>query len=56
MSSVGQVTRTRSVYVVDRAGQDSVDGTALIEREEFDRIDDPEDLENLIRDRSELEA
>jgi putative transcriptional regulator len=56
MSSVGQVTRTRSVYVVDRAGQDSVDGTALIEREEFERIDDPEDLENLIRDRSELEA
>ena len=56
MSSVGQVTRTRSVYVVDRAGQDSVEGTALIEREEFDRIDDSEELEDLIRDRGELEA
>ncbi len=56
MSSVGQVTRTRSVYVVDRAGQDAVEGTALIEREEFERIDDPEDLEDLIRDRGELEA
>jgi putative transcriptional regulator len=56
MSSVGEVTRTRSVYVVDRARQEAVDGTALIEREEFDRIDDPEELENLIRDRSELEA
>ena len=54
MSSVGEVTRTRSVYVVDRARQDSVEGTALIEREEFDRIDDPEELENLIRDRAEL--
>lgn len=57
MSSVGQVTRTRSVYVVDRiGGQESVGGTALIEREEFERIDDPEELENLIRDRGEVEA
>ena len=56
MSSVGRVTETRSVYVVDRAKRDSVDGTALIEREEFERIDDPEELENLIRDRGELEA
>jgi putative transcriptional regulator len=56
MSSVGQVIRTRSVYVVDRAGQESVDGTALIEREEFERIDDPEELEDLIRDRGEVEA
>ncbi|CCQ37388.1 cro/C1 family transcription regulator [Natronomonas moolapensis 8.8.11] len=56
MSSVGRVTETRSVYVVDRTTRDSVDGTALIEREEFERIDDPEELENLIRDRGELEA
>ena len=56
MSSVGQVTRTRSVYVVDDAGRKSVDATALIEREEFDRIDDPEELEELIRDRGEVEA
>jgi len=56
MSSVGQVTETRSVYVVDRAGKESVDGTAIIEREEFERIDDPEELEDLIRDRGEVEA
>ena len=56
MSAVGRVTETRSVYVVDHAGQESVDGTALIEREEFERIDDPEELENLIRDRGEVEA
>jgi putative transcriptional regulator len=55
MSSVGQVTRTRSVYVVDQARQDAVKGTALIEREEFDRIDDPEELENLIRERAGVE-
>jgi putative transcriptional regulator len=55
MSSVGQVTRTRSVYVVDSARQDAVEATALIEREEFDRIDDPEELENLIRERAEAE-
>lgn len=56
MSSVGRVTETRSVYVVDQAKRDSVDGTALIEREEFERLNDPEELENLIRDRGELEA
>jgi putative transcriptional regulator len=56
MSSVGHVTRTRSVYVVDDARQESVDGTALIEREEFDRIDDPEELENLIRERAERQS
>ena len=52
MSSVGHVTRTRSVYVVERARQDSVEGTALIEREEMEDIDDAEELENLIRDRA----
>ena len=56
MSSVGRVTGTRSVYVVDRTKRESVDGTALIEREEFERIDDPEELENLIRDRGEVDA
>ena len=56
MSSVGHVTRTRSVYVVDRARQDSVEGTALVERDEVERIDDAEELENLIRERAELEV
>lgn len=56
MSSVGRVTETRSVYVVDQAGKESVDGTAIIEREEFELIDDPEELEDLIRDRGEVEA
>ena len=52
MSSVGRVTRTRSVYVVERARQESVEGTALIEREEMEDIDDAEELANLIRERA----
>ncbi len=56
MSSVGHVTRTRSVYVVERARQDSVEGTALIEREEIERVEDAEELEDIIRERSEAEA
>ena len=52
MSSVGRVTRTRSVYVVERARQESVEGTALIEREEMEDIDDAEELADLIRERA----
>ncbi len=56
MSSVGHVTRTRSVYVVDDARQEAVNQTALVERDEVDRIDDPEELEMLIRERTEIEG
>jgi putative transcriptional regulator len=51
MSSVGNVTRTRSLYVVDRATRDNVEGTALVEREEIARIRDADDLRDLILDR-----
>ncbi|WP_336001339.1 transcriptional regulator [Halorientalis halophila] len=53
MSSVGRVTRTTSIYVVDRAHQASVDGTALIEREEIENIRDVEDLKDLIKERAD---
>ncbi len=56
MSSLGTVTRTRSVYVVERATRDSVEDTALIEREEIAAIDDPDDLRDLIRERAERPA
>jgi len=56
MSSVGHVTRTRAVYVVDRARRDSVEGTALIEHEEVEDLDDTEELDAIIRERSEAEA
>jgi putative transcriptional regulator len=56
MSSVGPVTRTPSVYVGDRARRDSVEGTALIEQEEIADLDDTDELEAIIRERSEAEA
>ncbi|ELY93788.1 hypothetical protein C483_03894 [Natrialba hulunbeirensis JCM 10989] len=55
MSSIGQVTRTRSVYVVDRAKQESVDGTALVEREELENLRDTDELRDVIRERAEYE-
>jgi putative transcriptional regulator len=56
MSSVGEITHTRSVYVVEKARRDAVDGTALIERREIDSIGDPADLRDLIRERAEEPA
>ena len=56
MSSVGEVVGTASVYVVDRTSRESVDGTALIEREEIEEIDDAEDLKDLVRERGERPA
>jgi putative transcriptional regulator len=53
MSSVGEVTRTRSVYVVDELRRESVDGTALIEKDEMDDIQDAVDLRDLIMERGE---
>ena len=53
MSSVGLVTRTTSVYVVDDAPRDSVDGTALIEEEEMEDIQDRIDLRDLIMERAD---
>jgi len=53
MSSVGQVTRTRSVYVVDELTRESVDGTALIEKSEMEDIADADDLRDLIMERGD---
>jgi putative transcriptional regulator len=55
MSSVGQVTRTQSVYIVDTAKRESVEGTAIIEQEEMEDIEEQADLRNLIYDRVEEE-
>ncbi|WP_135854765.1 transcriptional regulator [Halorussus salinus] len=56
MSSIGEVARTRSVYFVDEAKRESVDGTGLVEREELEDIDDPDELRDLIRERGEEPA
>ena len=55
MSSVGRVTRTQSVYVVEKARRDSVEGTALVEQDEIEDLEDPDDFKNLILDRVEEE-
>ncbi|OVE84449.1 transcriptional regulator [Natronolimnobius baerhuensis] len=55
MSSIGHVTHTRSVYVVDQAKQESVDGTALVERGELDELHDAAELRKVIRERAEHE-
>jgi putative transcriptional regulator len=56
MSSIGKVAETRSVYFVDEAKRESVDGTGLVEREELEDIDDPDELRDLIRERGEEPA
>ncbi|WP_435359672.1 transcriptional regulator [Haloarchaeobius sp. DFWS5] len=55
MSSIGDITRTRSVYFVDRSKRTSVHGTAIIEREEVEQLRDADELRDLIRERTEVE-
>ena len=52
MASLAGVAHTRSVYFVDRARSESIDGTAIIERDEAEDADEDE-LRDLIRGRSE---
>ena len=56
MSSIGHVVRTRSVYFVDETKRENVDGTGLVEREELENISSPEELRELIRERTEEPA
>jgi len=56
MSSVGHVTKTTSVYVVERATREAVEGTALVEESEMEAIDDADELRDLIRERAEEPA
>ncbi|WP_459193434.1 transcriptional regulator [Halosimplex sp. J119] len=56
MSSVGKVTRTRSVYVVERATRESVEGTAIIEESEMENLREADELRDLIRERADIEG
>ena len=51
MSSLGHITRTRAVYFVDDATRTSVDDTAIIEREELEDIDDPDEFRDMVGER-----
>jgi putative transcriptional regulator len=56
MSSVGRVTRTRSVYVVERATRESVEGTAIVEESEMENIEAADELRDIIRERADPEG
>jgi len=57
MSSLGEVTRTRSVYVTEeREKRDSVEGTALVSQEELAALRDADDLRDLILERARAPA
>ena len=53
MSSVGRVTRTTSVYIVEDAPRDAVEGTALIEHDEMRDIEERVELRDLVMERAE---
>ncbi|MFB6160121.1 MAG: transcriptional regulator [Haloferacaceae archaeon] len=53
MSSLGEVTRTSSVYFVEeRPKRETVDRTAIVSCEELAEADDPERVRELIRERA----
>ncbi|SDZ96667.1 putative transcriptional regulator [Haloplanus vescus] len=57
MSSLGEVTRTRSVYVTEeREKRDSVEGTALVSQDELAALRDADDLRDLILERARAPA
>jgi putative transcriptional regulator len=51
MGSLREVIHTRSVYFVDEAGSESVEGTAIIEREEAEDVDDSDEFRDLVQAR-----
>ncbi|MDZ7849690.1 MAG: transcriptional regulator [Halodesulfurarchaeum sp.] len=51
MGSLREVIHTRSVYFVDEAQSESIEGTAIIEREEADDVEDSDEFRDLIRSR-----
>ncbi|MFB6071281.1 MAG: transcriptional regulator [Halanaeroarchaeum sp.] len=54
MSSLGRITRTRAVYFVDEASRESVDDTAIIERDEVEDMDDPDEFRDILGERSSV--
>ncbi len=51
MGSLREVTRTRSVYFVDEAKQESIEGTAIVEREEIEGMEDADEFRDLLEER-----
>ncbi len=53
MASIGKVTLTRSVYFVDEAPKEEVEGTAFIECAEAEGLSDADELKELIHERTD---
>ncbi len=51
MGSLREVMHTRSVYFVDEATAESIEGTAIIERDEAQDVEDSDEFRDLIRAR-----
>jgi putative transcriptional regulator len=51
MGSLREVIHTRSVYFVDEAGSESVEGTAIIERDEAEDVEDSDEFRDLVESR-----
>ena len=57
MSSLGEVTRTRSIYFTEeRTKRESVERTAIVSCEELAGMDDPDEIRDLLRERTEEPA
>ncbi len=52
MGSISRVTDSQSVYIVERAREDSIEGTAIVERQEVENIDESDDLRAMIDSRA----
>ena len=53
MASISRVTLTRSVYFVDEAKSESIDGTAILSQDEVEDLGDEDELRTMIRERSD---
>ena len=53
MGSIGRVTGSQSVYIVEQARDDEIHGTALVERSEIEDIEESDDLRAMIAARTE---
>ncbi|MBP2030568.1 putative transcriptional regulator [Methanohalophilus levihalophilus] len=57
MSSISEVTQTRSVYIIEgNSKYTSVENTVLIEKKELDSLSDSDELDTLIDERSKVSS
>lgn len=52
MGSISRVTGSQSVYIVERAREESIEGTAIVERQEVEDIEESGDLRAIIDSRA----